>query len=155
MATWRQALEVVMTDEDVARLTALSRSRTEPASRVQRAQMLLAYRENPSFFAVGQRVGVHHQTVQRCIERRAASLYRNRSPVSLSGCRRHTQRRGGRLRTRVVQASGALRTEMERERDLDFYFDRFRSVSVPLFTAWYLIQPFLSNTSGTWRSACL
>jgi hypothetical protein len=37
---------------------------------VQRAQMLLAYRESPSFFAVGQRVGVHHQTVQRCIERR-------------------------------------------------------------------------------------
>jgi transposase len=61
-----------MTDEDVARLTALSRSRTEPASRVQRAQMLLAYRENPSFFAVGQRVGVHHQTVQRCIERALA-----------------------------------------------------------------------------------
>ena len=49
MATWRQALEVVMTDEDIARLTALSRSRTEPASRVQRAQMLLAYRESPSF----------------------------------------------------------------------------------------------------------
>ena len=72
MATWRQALEVVMTDEDVARLTALSRSRTEPASRVQRAQMLLAYRENPSFFAVGQQVGAHHQTVQRCIERALA-----------------------------------------------------------------------------------
>src|SRR6266566_6781471 len=72
MATWRQALEVVMTDEDVARLTAVSRSRTEPASRVERAQMLLAYRENPSFFAVGQRVGVHHQTVQRCIERAVA-----------------------------------------------------------------------------------
>src|SRR5437879_2428231 len=72
MATWRQALEVVMTDEDVARLITVSRSRTEPASRVQRAQMLLAYRENPSFFAVGQRVGVHHQTVQRCIERALA-----------------------------------------------------------------------------------
>jgi transposase len=72
MATWRQVLEVVMTDEDVARLTALSRSRTEPASRVQRAQMLLAYRENPSFLSVGQRVGVHHQTVQRCIERALA-----------------------------------------------------------------------------------
>src|SRR6202165_4396260 len=72
MATWRQALEVVMTDEDVARLTALSRSRTEPASRVQRAQMLLAYHENRSFFAVGQRGGVHHQTVQRCIERALA-----------------------------------------------------------------------------------
>jgi transposase len=53
-------------------LTAVSRSRTERASRVQRAQMLLAYRENPSFFAVAQRVGVHHQTVQRCIERALA-----------------------------------------------------------------------------------
>ena len=72
MATWRQALEVGMTDEEVVRLTAVSRSRTEPAGRVQRAQMLLAYRENPSFFAVGQRVGVHHQTVQRCIERALA-----------------------------------------------------------------------------------
>jgi transposase len=72
MASWRQALEVVMTDEDVGRLTAVTRSRTEPASRVQRAQMLLAYRETPSFFAVGQRVGVHHQTVQRCIERALA-----------------------------------------------------------------------------------
>jgi len=72
MATWRQAIEVAMTDEDVARLTALSRSRTEPASRVERARMLLAYRQNPSFFAVGQQLGVHHQTVQRCIERALA-----------------------------------------------------------------------------------
>jgi len=30
--------------------------------------MLLAYRENPSFCAVDQRLGVHHQTVQRCVE---------------------------------------------------------------------------------------
>ena len=57
MATWRQALEVVMRDEEVARLMALSRTRTEPASRVERARMLLAYRENPSFFAVGKRLG--------------------------------------------------------------------------------------------------
>src|SRR6202789_3450919 len=34
--------------------------------------MLLAYRCKPSFFAVGQRLGVHHQTVQRCIERALA-----------------------------------------------------------------------------------
>src|SRR5258708_1136484 len=72
MAGWRQAVEVAMTDEDVARLMAISRSRTEPASRVERAQMLLAYRDNPSFVAVGQRLGVHHQTVQRCIERALA-----------------------------------------------------------------------------------
>jgi transposase len=34
--------------------------------------MLLAYQENPSFFGVGQRVGVHHQTVERCVERALA-----------------------------------------------------------------------------------
>jgi hypothetical protein len=62
-------VELAMTDEEMERLAALSRLRTEPASRVSRAQMLLAYRENPSFCAVGQRVGVHHQTVQRCVER--------------------------------------------------------------------------------------
>ena len=31
--------------------------------------MLLAYHHQPSFFAVSQEVGVHHQTVQRCVER--------------------------------------------------------------------------------------
>src|SRR6185312_5849354 len=56
MAGWRRVVELAMTGEEIERLTALSRSRTEPASRVSRAQMLLAYRENPSFCAVGQRV---------------------------------------------------------------------------------------------------
>src|ERR1700689_5862492 len=69
MAGWRRAVEWGRSDEEIERLTALSRSRTEPARRVSRAQMLLAYRENPSFCAVGQRVGVHHQTGQRCVER--------------------------------------------------------------------------------------
>ena len=69
MAGWRRVVELAMTDEEIERLTVLSRSRTEATSRVSRAQMLLAYRENPSFCAVGQRVGVHHQTVQRCVER--------------------------------------------------------------------------------------
>src|SRR6266852_5186904 len=72
MAGWRRAVELAMSDGEIERLTALSRSRTEPASRVSRAQMLLAYRENPSFCAVGQRIGVHHQTVQRCVERALA-----------------------------------------------------------------------------------
>src|SRR5438874_7066237 len=72
MATWRQAVELAMTEAEIETLTALSRSRTEPASRVSRATMLLAYRENPSFFAVGRRLGVHHQTVQRCVERAVA-----------------------------------------------------------------------------------
>jgi transposase len=72
MATWRHAVELAMTEEEIETLTGLSRSRTEPASRVSRAAMLLAYRENPSFFAVGRRLGVHHQTVQRCVERAVA-----------------------------------------------------------------------------------
>src|ERR1700686_900736 len=72
MAGWRRVFELTMTHEKIERLRVLSRSRTEPASRVSRAQMLLAYRENPSFCAVGQRVGVHHQTVQRCVERALA-----------------------------------------------------------------------------------
>jgi transposase len=72
MAAWRRAVDWAMTEEEIEALTALSRSRTEPASRVSRARMLLAYRETPSFFAVGQRLGVHHQTVQRCVERALA-----------------------------------------------------------------------------------
>jgi transposase len=72
MARWRQAVELAMSDEEIGRLAAIARSRSEAARRVERAQMLLAYRENSSFFAVGQKLGVHHQTVQRCVERAVA-----------------------------------------------------------------------------------
>src|SRR3977135_1407429 len=72
MAGWRRGIEFVRPEGEVDRLPVLSRSRTEAASRVSRAQMLLAYRENPSFCAVGQGGGVHHQTVQRCVERALA-----------------------------------------------------------------------------------
>src|SRR6516162_6696487 len=72
MARWRQALELAMSREDIESLSRVARSRGEPARRVERAQMLLDYRENPSFFAVGQKVGVHHQTVERCVERAVA-----------------------------------------------------------------------------------
>lgn len=72
MAGWRQAIELAMTEEEIGALTAVSRSRTEAASRVSRARMLLAYRENPSFCGVGKKLGAHHQTVERCIERALA-----------------------------------------------------------------------------------
>ena len=72
MARWRQAVELAMTDEEIGRLAAIARSRSDAARRVQRAQILLTYRENPSFFGVGQRLGLHHQTVQRCVERAMA-----------------------------------------------------------------------------------
>ena len=68
MPGWRRVVELAMTCEEIERLTALSRSRTELASRVSRAQMLLAYREILRSVR-WQRVGVHHQTVQRCVER--------------------------------------------------------------------------------------
>ena len=72
MAGWRRAVDLAMTAEEIETLTALSRSRTEAARHVERARMLLAYRQQRSFFAVGQRLGVHHQTVQRCVERALA-----------------------------------------------------------------------------------
>src|SRR5215831_379654 len=69
MAAWRRAIELSLGDADVERLRSIAQSRTKPASRVERARILLAYREDPSFFAVGRALGLHHQTVQRCVER--------------------------------------------------------------------------------------
>src|SRR5260221_8689587 len=72
MAAWRQAIELAIGEEELVALGAVARSGREPASRVGRGGMLLAYREGPSFFAVEQTVGVHHQTAQRCVERALA-----------------------------------------------------------------------------------
>ena len=72
MALWRRAIEFSLGASDTAKLRSMAQSRTEPASRVERARILLAYREAPSFFAVGRALGLHHQTVQRCVERAVA-----------------------------------------------------------------------------------
>jgi transposase len=53
------------------RLLEISRSRTEPTSRVERARIILAYLEDPSAYAVARTIGVTHQTVTRCLERAA------------------------------------------------------------------------------------
>jgi transposase len=71
MAAWRRAIELSLEEEDIATLRSVAQSRTEPASRVERARILLAYWDNPSFFAVSRAFGLHHQTVQRCVERAA------------------------------------------------------------------------------------
>ncbi len=55
----------------MARLETIARSRTEPASWVQRARIILAYHADPSAYAVGEAVGVTHQTVLRCLDRAA------------------------------------------------------------------------------------
>ena len=72
MAAWRRAIELSLKDAEVEKLRSMAQSRTEPASRVERAQILLAYRENPSFYAVARMLGLHHQTVQRYVERAVA-----------------------------------------------------------------------------------
>jgi transposase len=72
MVAWRRGFALIIEDNDLAKLGTIARSRTEPASRVERAQMLLAYRNDPSYFAVAQALGLHHQTVQRCVERAVA-----------------------------------------------------------------------------------
>src|SRR5262249_45515105 len=46
MAAWRRAIELSLGDADVERLRSIAQSRTEPASRVERARILLAYRED-------------------------------------------------------------------------------------------------------------
>lgn len=69
MAAARKVVELTMSDAEVAELQSIGRSRTEPASRVERARILLLYRDDPSCYAVGLAVGVTHQTVQRCLER--------------------------------------------------------------------------------------
>src|SRR3974377_462061 len=72
MTAWRRVIELAIGEDDLAKLVSIARSRTEPASRVERARMLLASREDPSFFAGARSLGTHHQTVQRCVERALA-----------------------------------------------------------------------------------
>ena len=49
----RRAIELSLEDEDTAKLNSIAQSRTEPASRIERARILLAYRKGPSFFCRG------------------------------------------------------------------------------------------------------
>ena len=69
MAAQRKIVEITIGEVDAAKLQSIARSRTEPASRVERARILLHYRDDPSHYAVGRAVGVTHQTVQRCLAR--------------------------------------------------------------------------------------
>src|ERR1700739_568234 len=57
--------------EQRQRLLEISRSRTEPTSRVERARIILSYLEELSAYAVARTIGVTQQTVTRCLERAA------------------------------------------------------------------------------------
>ena len=55
MAALRRAIELSLTDADTAKLRSIAQSRTEAASRVERARILLAYREDPHFLRWAKR----------------------------------------------------------------------------------------------------
>jgi transposase len=69
MAAPRRVIDISIEDEELAQLETIARSRTAPASWVERARILLAYRADASSYAVGEAVGVTHQTVLRCLDR--------------------------------------------------------------------------------------
>ena len=69
MAAPRRVVNLTISRKELSQLRSIARSRTEAAARVGRARMLLAYREDPSFFAVGHALGVHHQTEGRILGR--------------------------------------------------------------------------------------
>lgn len=69
MAAPRRVIDISIEDEDLAQLETIARSWTAPANWVERARILLAYRADPSSYAVGEAVGVTHQTVLRCLDR--------------------------------------------------------------------------------------
>ena len=73
MARWRHAIELAMTDEESWE----TEGDFAIANRTRRAGLrgrrcCSAIVRQPSFCAVGRKLGVHHQTVQRCIERALA-----------------------------------------------------------------------------------
>ena len=72
MTALRRVIKLSIGKVDLAELESIARSRAEAAGRVERARVLLAYRQDPSFYAVGQALGLHHQKVQRCVERAKA-----------------------------------------------------------------------------------
>ena len=69
MAAPRRVIEIAFSGQELADLERISRSRTESASRVERARILLTYRATPSLYAAGRAIGVTHQTVERCLRR--------------------------------------------------------------------------------------
>ena len=54
MAPSRRSIKLTISKADLAQLESIARSRTEPAGRVERSRILLAYRQDPSFYAVAQ-----------------------------------------------------------------------------------------------------
>ncbi len=61
--------KLVMSLESKKALTILSRSRTEPAPRVERARILLAYEAGKSISAIARDLKTNRPKVERCINK--------------------------------------------------------------------------------------
>src|SRR5215469_8689115 len=68
----RRVIALPTDAEQRQRLLEISRSRTEPTGRVERARIILAYLEDPSAYAVARQIGVTQQKVTRCLQRAGA-----------------------------------------------------------------------------------
>jgi transposase len=71
MVAARRVIALSVDADQRRALVEISRSRTEPANRVERSRILLCYLDEPSAYAVARMVGVTHQTVTRCLQRAA------------------------------------------------------------------------------------
>jgi transposase len=58
-----------LSDDVQAELATISRSRSEASSRVQRAQMLLAYASGETVSAIARRFGTNRPKVERCLDK--------------------------------------------------------------------------------------
>jgi len=65
----RQRPQLILTDQEREELTRLSRSRTEPTARVERAAILLAYAQGDSVSSIARAKRTNRPKVERCIDK--------------------------------------------------------------------------------------
>jgi transposase len=61
--------QLVLAPEVESRLNTLAHSRTEPAQRVERAQILLSYAAGESISAIARRLGTNRPKIERCVDK--------------------------------------------------------------------------------------
>ena len=67
MVAARRIIAVSINADQRRALAEISRSRTEPANRVERACIVLAYLDNPSAYAVSRRIGLGPQDLREVL----------------------------------------------------------------------------------------
>src|ERR1700748_1674931 len=71
MVAARRIIALSVDADERRALFGVARSRTEPANRIERAGIIVAYLDAPSAYAVARAIGVSQQTVTRCLQRAA------------------------------------------------------------------------------------